>query len=149
VVLPWAAVGAGLWPGRADGGGEQPPRALHVHVGRAAEEVAGPEPAALGGRRQGGGMDDGVGTGDRLGDDLAAGQVPSDPVDGGILAGGAGQDADLVVALLKLGDDVASEMAGATGDQHDVHVGSLRSGQLRAWVSASTSSAASSTSAAR
>jgi hypothetical protein len=38
-------LGAGLL-----GLGEQPPGALHIHVGRAAEEVAQPEPATPGGR---------------------------------------------------------------------------------------------------
>ena len=86
----WTHRGSGWrrpgWPRRA--AAACPARPRRAGCGRS--RPAGP--AALRGRRQRRGGHDGAGAGDRLGDALAAGQIPSDPLDGGILARGAGQD---------------------------------------------------------
>ncbi len=99
-------------------GAEKLTGAADVHLRRAPDQVGRPDRAASGGRREGGGVDDDLRTGDCLGDSPPGCEVTVDPLDRRVLPGRAGQDTHLVALVLQEADDVPAQVPGATGDEN-------------------------------
>ena len=99
-------------------GAEQLAGAADVHLRRATDQVDRPDRAASGGRGEGGGVDDDLRAGDRLGDSPPGGEVTVDPLDRRVLAGRAGQDPHLVALVLQEADDGPAQVPGAAGDEN-------------------------------
>ncbi len=101
--------------------GEQPPGAVDIHVRWATKEVAGPEPATLGCRRQRCRVHDGLHAGHGSLNTLAGCQVAAYPIDAGLATGPAGKYPHLTLLIFHKTHDVTAEMAGAAGDEYETH----------------------------
>jgi hypothetical protein len=100
------------------GSAEQLAGAADVHLWWASDQVDRPDRAASGGWREGGGVDDDLRAGDRLGDSPPGGEVALNPLDRRVVAGPARQDAHLVALVFQQVDDATAQVPSATGDEN-------------------------------